>query len=97
MKIAHILAAASLIAGIGISTTASAQDYRGDRGRYDHRYDDRRGDHRDWRGDRRGGDRYYGRDRYYGGDRYHGRHGYNNRGRHCRTDWRNHRRVQICR
>ncbi|RYF45246.1 MAG: hypothetical protein EOO38_16360 [Cytophagaceae bacterium] len=23
--------------------------------------------------------------------------GYNNRGRNCRTDWRNHRRVQICR
>lgn len=91
MKIAHILAAASLIAGIGVSTTASAQDYRGDRGgHHDRRFDDRRGDHRDFRGDRRGDRRY--------DNRYHGRHnGYNNRGRNCRTDWRNHRRVQICR
>lgn len=88
MKFAHILAAASLIAGIGVSTAASAQDYRGDR--HDRRYDDRRGDHRDWRGDRRGSDRRY--------DRYHGRRaGWNNHGRNCRTEWRNHRRIEICR
>jgi Ni/Co efflux regulator RcnB len=88
MKIAHILAAASLIAGIGVSTTATAQDYRGDR--HDQRFDDRRGPHRDFRGDRRD-------DRRYGGDRYHGRNAGYNRGRRCRTEFRHHRRVQICR
>ena len=35
-------------------------------------------------------------DRRY--DRYHGRRaGWNNHGRNCRTEWRNHRRIEICR
>lgn len=54
MKITHFIAAGLMIAGLGVSTAASAQDYRGDR------YD-RRDDRRDYRGDHRGyGNRGYG-------------------------------------
>lgn len=59
MKLTHLIAAGLMVAGLGVSTAASAQDYRGDGPRYDHRYDDR-GDRRDWRD----------RGHYYGGDRH---------------------------
>lgn len=55
MKITHLIAAGLMVAGLGVSTAASAQDYRGDR--YEHR-----GDRRDYRNDHRGyGDRGRGR------------------------------------
>lgn len=46
MKFAHLIAAATMVAGLGLSTAASAQNYRYDRddryeGRYDHRDDGR--------------------------------------------------------
>ncbi len=84
MKLTHFLAAATMIAGLGVSTAASAQDYRHD-GRYerrDHRgYDDRR----DYRDDRR----------HYGHDR--GRHqGWNRHHRRCHAEYRHHHRVTVC-
>lgn len=80
MKITHLIAAATMIVGLGISTAASAQDYRGNRsGRYD-RLDDRRYDHRDDR-------RHYGQDR---GRRY------GHQSRRCHTEFRHHRRVTVC-
>lgn len=48
MKITHLLAAATMIAGLGMSTAASAQDYRHDN-RYEHR-----GDRREYRGNDHG-------------------------------------------
>lgn len=58
MKITHLIAAGLMVAGLGVSTAASAQDYRGDR--YEHR-----GDRRDYRDDHRGRDnRGYGYNRH---------------------------------
>ncbi|MFT6570306.1 MAG: hypothetical protein ACJAWY_002021, partial [Sphingomonas echinoides] len=37
MKLTHLIAAGLMVAGLGVSTAASAQDYRGDGPRYDHR------------------------------------------------------------
>ena len=105
MKSFKIAAALSLmVAGLGITTSASAQDYR-----RDHRGYDRRDDHRDYRGDHRGfrgdrgnwhGDRrgYYGPNRgYYGHNRGYGYgNGWGRGGRDCRTTWRHHRRVTVC-
>jgi len=83
MKITHLIAAGLMIAGLGVSTTAaSAQGHRDDR-RYEQR-GDRGFGHRGDRGDRN-----------WRGDRGRG-HGWNNH-RRCRTEWRHHRRVQICR
>ena len=83
MKIIHLIAAGLMVAGIGVSTEASAQGYRGDR--YDHR-GDRRDDRRDYRDHHRGYDRHRG----YGWN--------NNRYRvRCHIEWRHHRRVRVCR
>lgn len=80
MKIMHLIAAATMVVGLGVSNAASAQDYRGDRYQRDDRRDDRRYDRRDDR-------RHYGNDR---GRRY-GHHG-----RRCHTEYRHHRRVTVC-
>ncbi|MDO7842822.1 hypothetical protein [Sphingomonas immobilis] len=89
MKTTTKLAAALglMVAGLGISTSASAQYYGGRGYNYDHRDDRRydRYDRRDWRDGRRG---YYGYDR---GRRY----GWGNN-RRCHTEWRHHRRVTVC-
>jgi len=101
MKFTKLLAAGLAIATLGMGVTAPAEAQRGpdrhysqhDRGphhadRRDYRRDDRRdyrrNDHRGRHDDRR----YRGR----GNDR----RDWNN-GRRCRTEWRNHRRIQICR
>lgn len=81
MKIAHLIAAATMFAGLGVSTAASAQDYRHDRyDRYEGR-SDRRYDHRDDR-------------RRYGNDRRRSYSGYRNR--RCHAEYRHHRRVTVC-
>jgi len=84
-----------MVAGVGISTEATAQRYDNHHGNYDRR--DGRGDHRDWRDGRRGN---YGHDRGYGYGRGYGRgygyHGGWRGGRDCRTTWRYHRRVTVC-
>ncbi|MDF0487173.1 hypothetical protein PX554_03445 [Sphingomonas sp. H39-1-10] len=101
MKSFKIAAALGLmVAGLGVSTGASAQDYRRDHHGYDRR--DYRGDHRGWRGDRHDwrGDRrgYYGPHRgYYGPHRGYGYgNGWGRGGRDCRVTWRHHRRVTVC-
>ncbi|RZF59072.1 hypothetical protein EWE75_23750 [Sphingomonas populi] len=98
MKITHIIAAGFMAAGIGMSGAASAQmnngslpprgaqrmDHRGGDIRDDRgRHDDRR-DMRDRRDDRRS----YGRD---------DRRGWGHGRQRCRTEWRHHHRVRICR
>ena len=102
MKITHIIAAGLMAAGVGTSGAASAQmnngsypprgdqrmdhrggDVRDDRGRHEDR-GDMRGDHRGWNNGRRD----------YGGD---DRRGWGHGRQHCRTEWRHHRRVSICR
>ena len=82
MKLAHIFAAALMVAGVGVSADASAQrhDGPGQEMRHD------RGDRHDMR---RGNDRHWGNN-----DR---RHGWNNRRNHCRVVYRHHRRVRVCR
>ena len=100
MKLSHIAAAAGLfIASLGVAGTADAQPYHGDRGHSGYHHDDR-GDR--WDGDHRGhGNRGWDGDRRGHGDRgWHGNRGWHdNRGwqRHCRTEWRHHHRVRICR
>ena len=83
MKILHMLAAAGLMAaGLG-STAAEARDHRDYRGhRYEQRYDQR-----------------HDRGNHYGWRNDHrGKHWRGNDwGRHCRTEWRHHQRVRICR
>jgi hypothetical protein len=112
MKIAQLLAAGLLAAGIGMSGAATAQMNNGSYPPRDPALQtDRRagdmGDHRmdgDMRGDRgprtdmrdRGVDR-----RDYARDDRRGwgrnrRHGWNGN-RRCHTEWRHHRRVRICR
>ncbi|WP_159873061.1 hypothetical protein [Novosphingobium sp. 9U] len=93
MKI-KLMIAAGLLAVMGTTATAQAQDHRRDRDRYEHRdeyrgdrggrrYDnDNRRDHRDWN---RGG-------RRYEQSRWDRRH----RTR-CHTEWRHHRRIRVCR
>ena len=104
MKLTQIIAAGLLMAGVGVSTEASAQpgrgyeqNHRGDRdGRWDNRGDrdgrwDRRDDRRDWRRNRR--DHRWGR--HDNGNHYGWR---NNRNcRDCRIVYRHGQRVQICR
>ena len=109
MKITHIVAAALMVAGIGMSGAASAQMNNGSyQQRTDHRgggIRDDRGQHDDRRNmrDRRDDRRSYGRDdrrgwntgrRAYGRD---DRRGWGHGRQHCRTEWRHQRRVRICR
>ena len=105
MKLTHFIAAGLLMAGIGVSSEASAQrwdgqggEWRGDRG--DRHWNGR--DNRRWdRDDRRRWDRrHYGwdRGRHHGWDRRWDRRGYGwNGGRHCRTVWRYVQRYRVCR
>jgi hypothetical protein len=91
MKIAHLFAAALMVAGVGVSAEASAQRYDGgynqdiryDRGdRHDHY------DRRDGRYDRHDNRRWDRRDR---------RNWRGNRGRNCRIVYRHHQRYTVCR
>lgn len=102
-----LYAAGLALAMLGMSAGASAQyngGNRGDQSRQSEQYrdhdrreargDDRRYDRRDRRYDRRDDRRHDRRyNRHNGGNRY----GWNNRRDHCRTEWRHHRRVRICR
>lgn len=84
MKLAKIIAAAGLtVAAVTMSTSASAQDWRHDRG-YHHGWD--RGHHRGW-DNHRGWDRGYGWNRHARWNRYH---------RVCRTEWHHHHPVRVC-
>lgn len=88
MKFTHLIAAGLAFATLSIGATAPAEAQRNDRGySQDHRGNDYRGNDRRDRHDRRDDRRFRGR----GNDRH---HGYSQR---CRTEWRHHRRVQICR
>ena len=69
-----------MVAGLGVSTAASAQNHD-NRGYSSHHRDDRR---HDWRDGRRGYTAHY---------RGH-RNGWGHRA--CRTEWRHHRRVTVC-
>ncbi|KQN28366.1 hypothetical protein ASF00_10995 [Sphingomonas sp. Leaf34] len=99
MKFTHIIAAGLAFATLGLGAAAPAEAQR-DRGysqhdngpRADHR-GDHRYDRRDFRGNGHRGDRHD--DRRYRG-RGNDRRNWNNN-RRCRTEWRHHRRVQICR
>jgi hypothetical protein len=86
MKFTHLIAAGLALATLSVGAAAPAEAQRYDRG---YSQDHRGNDHRDYRNDRRDDRRYRGR----GNDRR------NYRGHHqrCRTEWRNHRRIQICR
>lgn len=94
MKFTHLIAAGLAFATLGLGAAAPAEAQRSDRGYSEQHRDDRdhRGDRYD-RGDRR--DRGYRHDdrRWRGRDDR--RHGWNDR--RCRTEWRHHRRVRICR
>lgn len=94
MKITTMFAAAGLVvASMGVSTTAMAQNrdhgrdgYRdGDRGRDGYRDRDRYRDR----------DGYRDRGRHYGNDRRH--NGWGRHRTHCRTIWRYGHRVRVCR
>jgi hypothetical protein len=105
MRILKIAAAIGLMAGsLGLTTAATAQhhnnvrienqaDYnrhvlgRGDGSNINPRYDNRRGDRRYNRSDRHD---------VRGYNRSNRRDGYRS-SRNCRTVWRNHRRVRVCR
>ena len=104
MKITHLFAAALMVAGIGVSTDASAQRYdgnryeqndRGNRG-YDRR-EDRRYDRRDYRRDDRRGFRGYRHDnrRWDRGNRWGRNNGWRGNNR-CRIVYRHHRRYTVC-
>ncbi|MBA3898252.1 MAG: hypothetical protein H0X36_14205 [Sphingomonadaceae bacterium] len=94
MRIPHLLAAGLLFAGLGVTTTASAQSNDGRDGysQRDDRGDYRRDDQRDYRGDRRD-DRRDWRDHRDNG--WH--NGWNRNHRRCWVEWRHHRRVRVCR
>ncbi|MEN2787584.1 hypothetical protein ACFOKI_02800 [Sphingomonas qilianensis] len=96
MKFTHLIAAALMMAGIGISTEASAQRHDGysQINRRDDVRNDRRDDRRYDRRDNRRFDRHDNR-RW----RTNGRHrGWNNNNRRpCRVIYRNQRRVTVCR
>jgi len=110
MKITHILAASLIIAGVGMSGAASAQMNNGSYSpRGQQQIDQRSGDTRNGRGEVRGHDD-HGRNGGYENRGDMRDHGYNRRsyarddrrgwghGRdHCRTEWRHHRQVRICR
>ncbi|MEG3086498.1 hypothetical protein [Sphingomonas sp. PB4P5] len=99
MKFTHLIAAALMMAGIGVSTEASAQ--RHDGYSQNDRRDDVRNDRRDNRRyDRRDNRRYDRHDNRRNDRRWrnNGRHyGWNNNRRPCRVIYRNHRRVTVCR
>ena len=96
MKFTHLIAAGLAFATLGRGAAAPAEAQR-DRGHSEqYRDNDHRGDHRGDRRDYRRNDhrgRHDGR-RFRGRDN--DRRKWNNN-RRCRTEWRNHRRVQICR
>ncbi|GAA0295654.1 hypothetical protein GCM10009087_01750 [Sphingomonas oligophenolica] len=95
MKISHIFAATGLmVAAMTASTSATAQEWRGDHGRWHHDYD--RGWDRGWD---HGRDRGWHDRRYWHGPRWRPAryHGYGWRYPHCWTEWRWHHRVRICR
>lgn len=104
MKLTHFIAAGLLLAGVGVSTEASAQrydgyskDYRGDRG-WDRR-DDRRWDRRDgrrWDRGYRGYNRSYNRGWHRGWDRGR-RYDWRNHRGDCWIVWRHGERYRICR
>jgi hypothetical protein len=84
MKFTSLIAAGLALATLSLGAAAPAEAQRHDRGySQDHRGNGPRAHHNNRRDDRR-----------FRGNR--GRHysGYNQR---CRTEWRNHRRIQICR
>lgn len=81
MKISKIIATASLVAA-ALGFSGAA-----DAQRYNGDRDHSRFEHRDSRGDR---GRHYGRD-----DR--GHHFGRDRHQRCRTEWRHHHRVRVCR
>jgi hypothetical protein len=91
MKITRIIAAAGLmVAALGAGTSAEAQRHNGDRdnGRYEQRHNGDRDHGRYEQRDNRG--HHYGRN-----DRR--RHQARKHHQRCRTVWRDHRRVQVCR
>lgn len=93
MKFTHMIAAGLAFATLSIGATAPAEAQRYDRGySQDHRGDDRR----DYRNDRRDDRRDHRDDRRYRGRGNNGHH-YGQYNQRCRTEWRNHRRIQICR
>jgi Ni/Co efflux regulator RcnB len=76
-----------LIAAAGLMTAALGVSAGANAQRYDHDRGNSRHEHRDSRDDRR---HQYGRHdhgHHYGRDRY----------RRCRTEWRHHHRVRVCR
>jgi hypothetical protein len=96
MKIRTILLTASLaIASLGISASASAQNYNGG-DRHDSSQDTgHRNDHRNDQRDHRYDSRDHRDDRGWRGDR--GRHNGWNRHQHCWTEWHHHHHVRVCR
>lgn len=89
MRLLKISAAIALMAGsFGLTSAANAQHHDG-------RHRVERVEHRaDYRRDRvRRDDRRYHRPGRYDARR---RHAYRN-ARHCRTEWRHHRRIRVCR
>ena len=95
MKIAHLFAAALMVAGIGVSAEASAQRYDGGASIQDVRYD--RGDRHDNRRFDRRDDRRFDRGDNRRWSRHDNRRGWNNRRNNCRVVYRHHRRVTVCR
>ncbi len=104
MKITYMFAAALMMAGIGVSTEASAQRYDGaynqevqyDRHARDDRRDDRHDDRRDGRWDRHDDRRDRNWDRHDRGNHYGWRN--NDRGRKdCRAVYRHGHRYTVCR
>lgn len=92
MRFLKFAAAIAMMAGsIGLTTSAEAQHDRRDH--IERRGDVRHGDRRYDRGHDRRYDRHYNRSRRYDARR---RDGYRN-ARHCRTEWRHHRRIRVCR
>jgi len=83
MRIAKFILAAGLaLATVAGASTASAQDRHHRGDRYEQRHD---------RYDR------YDRGRHHGWDNGRRNHGWNRHHRNCRTFWRHHRRVTVCR
>ena len=96
MKFTKLLAAGLALATLGMGVVAPAEAQRGPGPDRHYSQNDHRGPHRADRRDYRRND-HRGRhaDRRYRG-RGNDRRNWNNN-RRCRTEWRNHRRVQICR
>jgi hypothetical protein len=90
MRILKLSVALGLMAAsLGLTTAASAQNHDDRRGRMEHV--ERRGEAR--RDNARRDDRRYQQPRRHETRRGHGY----KQARHCRTVWRHHRRVRVCR